>query len=221
MAGKTAEGVPLSPVAHMTANAQIEIEINLNGKFCGVHPVEKEKSKTIIPVTEASASRSSGDAPHPLCDNLTYVAGDFGQYLSDKKSADKAEERFQKYISALQSWAESPYSHPKVRAVYAYVAKKEMTADLIRAKILEASDGKLCDKKVSGAVYEKALVRFRVIDDQPYAVWQDESLFDRYARYYGSQQGGGGGTSAISPDSPIPWRRTIRRALSLPITAQS
>ncbi len=190
MAGKPVEGVPLSPVAHMTANAQIEILIDSNGEFSGAHSVEKEDSKIIIPVTEASASRSSGDAPHALCDNLTYVAGDFGQYLSDKKSADKAAGRFQKYITTLQSWAESPDSHPKVRAIYAYAAKQEMTRDLIRAKVLEASDGTLCDKKVSGTVYEKAVVRFRVLDDRPDAVWQDESLFDCYARYYASLQGG-------------------------------
>lgn len=190
MAGKPVSGVPLSPVAHMTANAQIEILIDSSGEFCGAHSVEKEDAKIIIPVTEASASRSSGDAPHALCDNLSYVAGDFGQYLLDEKLAGKADERFEKYIAALKSWAESPFSHPKVRAVYAYAAKKRMTRDLIRAKVLEVSDGKLCDKKISGTAYEKAVVRFRVIDSLPDAVWQDESLFDFYTRYYASLQDG-------------------------------
>jgi len=123
MAGKSVEGTPLSPIAHMTANAQIEILIDSNGEFCGAHTVEKEDAKTIIPVTEASASRSSGDAPHALCDNLSYVAGDFGRYLSNEKLANKANQRFEQYITALKSWAESPLSHPKVRAVYAYAAK--------------------------------------------------------------------------------------------------
>lgn len=190
MAGKPAQGVPLSLVAHMTANAQIEILINQDGEFCGAHSVEKENAKTIIPVTEASASRSSGDAPHALCDTLSYIAGDFGQYLSYEKLAGKADKKFEKYIATLRSWAESPFSHPKVQAVYAYAAKKQMTRDLILSKVLEATNGKLLDKKVSGAAYEKALVRFRVVDSQPDAVWQDESLFNCYTQYYVTSQSG-------------------------------
>lgn len=190
MAGKPVEGMPLSLVAHMTANAQIEILIDQDGVFCGAHCVEKENAKTIIPVTEASASRSSGDAPHALCDTLSYVAGDFGQYLSDEKMAGKADKKFEKYMTTLQNWAESPFSHSKVKAVYAYAAKKQMTRDLILSKVLEAANGKLSDKKVSGSAYEKALVRFRVVDSQPDAVWQDESLFNCYTQYYVASQSG-------------------------------
>lgn len=65
-----------------------------------------------------------------------------------------------------------------------------MTRDLILAKVLEAADGKLSDKKVSGVVYEKAVVRFRVAGSQPDAVWQDASLFSCYAQYYAGAQSG-------------------------------
>ncbi|WP_312641191.1 type I-C CRISPR-associated protein Cas8c/Csd1 [Hydrogenoanaerobacterium sp.] len=190
MAGRPVEGVPLSLVAHMTANAQIEISINQEGCFCGAVELKKENGKVIIPVTEASASRSSGDAPHALCDTLSYVAGDFAQYLSDEKAADKAARKFEKHLAALQSWTQSPYTHPKVQAVYAYISKKQMTQDLIAAGILETAEGKLLDKKISGTVYEKALVCFRVIDSQPNAVWQDETLFNSYIQYYAALQDG-------------------------------
>ncbi len=190
MAGKTMEGAPLSLVAHMTANAQIEVWVNPDGEFCGARPVEKEDAKTIIPVTESSASRSSGVAPHALCDTLSYVAGDFGEYLSSPKETKKAEEKFEKYLASLKDWAESPFSHPKVRAIYEYATKRGMTRDLILSGLLEAEDGKLLNKKVSGSVYEKALVRFRVIGTQPDAVWQDESLFDSYIQYYAASQSG-------------------------------
>lgn len=209
MAGRAVEGTPLSLVAHMTANVQIEISINQAGDFCGAVALKKETGKTIIPVTEASASRSSGDAPHPLCDTLAYLAGDFGQYLSDQKAADKAARKFEKYITALQNWAQSPHTHPKVQAVYSYTVKKELTRDLIAAGVLEAEEGTLLDQKVGGAVYEKALVRFRVIDTQPDAVWQDESLFHSYISYYAASQGGEtdicyltGKPSAISTNHP-------------------
>lgn len=190
MAGKPTEGVPLSLVAHMTANAQIEIWINLDGELCGVSSVPKENSKTIIPVTESSASRSSGVAPYALCDMLPYVAGDFGEYATSPKEKKKAEEKFEKYLAALKDWADSPFSHPKVKAVYAYAAKRQMTHDLIQSKLLEAENGELLNKKISGSVYEKALVRFRVIGTQPDAVWQDESLFQSYIKFYASSQSG-------------------------------
>ena len=187
MAGLPVEGVPLSPVAHMTANAQLEIHLDQNGRLMGAVPVDKENSKTIIPVTEASASRSSGTAPHALCDTLSYIAGDFELYAPDGKSAEK----FEKYIAALESWALSPYTHPKVQAVFAYASKRNMIGDLIASGILKCTaDGKLADEKISGTPYEKVLVRFRVLDDPPEAVWQDKSLFDCYTRYYVSSQSG-------------------------------
>lgn len=201
MAGKATEGVPLSLVAHMTANAQIEVWVNPDGEFCGACTVEKENAKTIIPVTESSASRSSGVAPHALCDTLSYAAGDFGEYLSSPKETKKAEEKFKKYLAALKDWAESPFSHPKVRAVYEYAAKRRMMRDLILSGILEAEGGKLLNKKVSGSVYEKALVRFRVIGTQPDAVWQDESLFDSYIKYYASSQSGEKGLCYVTGKS--------------------
>lgn len=155
MAGKPTEGVPLSLVAHMTANAQIEIWINLDGELCGVSSVPKENSKTIIPVTESSASRSSGVAPYALCDMLPYVAGDFGEYVTSPKEKKKAEEKFEKYLAALKDWADSPFSHPKVKAVYAYAAKRQMTHDLIQSKLLEAENGELLNKKISGVYMKK------------------------------------------------------------------
>ena len=90
MAGKATEGVPLSLVAHMTANAQIEVWVNPDSEFCGTCTVEKENAKTIIPVTESSASRANVIAPHALCDMLPYVAGDFWEYLSSPKEAKKS-----------------------------------------------------------------------------------------------------------------------------------
>lgn len=210
MAGEPVEGVPLSLVAHMAANAQIEILLDKGGGFCGAHTVEKEKAKTIIPVTESSASRSSGTEPHALCDTLSYVAGDFADYLTDRNAAQKAERKYAKYIAALKDWATSPYTHPKVQAVFAYTSQKQMTNDLVLAGILECTaEGKLSGKKVSGSDYEKALVRFRVLDCPPEAVWQDGSLFDCYTRYYASVQEGRkdicyltGKTEVISSNHP-------------------
>ena len=63
----------LLPIAHSTANAQIEITINAMGQLLACAKVEKGNEVTIIPVTEDSASRSSGVAPHSLCDILQKI----------------------------------------------------------------------------------------------------------------------------------------------------
>lgn len=78
----------LMPVAHSTQNAQIEIVLNGDGMFRNAEIVPKDGAVTVIPVTEDSASRSSGIAPHPLCDKLEYIAADYAVY-SKKDNAKK------------------------------------------------------------------------------------------------------------------------------------
>ena len=74
------------PVAHSTANAQIEITIDLEGNFKGAKTVEKPDAVTVIPATEDSATRSSGICAMPFADKLIYIAGDYSTYADGKKS---------------------------------------------------------------------------------------------------------------------------------------
>ena len=58
-AGITIEGhAALLPLSHIMQNADIEISIDINGKFYGVTLVDKKDKKTIIPATIESASRT-------------------------------------------------------------------------------------------------------------------------------------------------------------------
>lgn len=201
----------ITPVAHMNANAQLEVTLNMEGNFLGVVTVDKEYAVTLIPVTEASAGRSSGVAPHALCDTLSYIAGDFETYSKTKGKRNGPAERFEIYISNLQKWAESDFSHPKVRAIYQYLSKRRLMSDLIQSGIVEIdSDGMLLDKKIAGQAYEKALVRFRVfstgcmtesavngLEDNhrswqrvPDGTWADSSLIKAYTSYYLENQKG-------------------------------
>ena len=68
--------MPLLPLSHSVQRAHIEITISENGDFIGADFINAEEAETIIPVTEDSACRSSGIAPHMLHDKLIYVAGD-------------------------------------------------------------------------------------------------------------------------------------------------
>lgn len=188
VAGKDKKKTTLLPIAHSTQNAQIEVVLNGKGEFNSARILEKDESITIIPVTEASATRGSGIAPHPLCDKLQYVAGDYAQYVVKKKG----NEFYGKYIEQLQNWCESAYSNPKVCAVFSYLEKKELIADLIKQSLLVCDEKGLLKKDVKLGVGEQsdAFIRFRVaipgVDES--AVWLDKDVYQSYIQYYTSLQ---------------------------------
>lgn len=192
--GKNSDDASLCPIAHMNANAQIEVCINEDSEFVSAIEVAKENAVTLIPVTEASSGRSSGAAPHALCDTLSYVAGDYSQYCESEKERKKAEDKFVKYLEGLQKWQESAYAHPKVKAIFLYLQKNSLISDLIGSGIVELNEnGCFSSKKVSGQTYEKALVRFRVLQNEDLnsdKTWEDKTLIQTYTDYYLSQQDG-------------------------------
>ena len=178
----------LLPISHSTFNAQIEVIIDENGNFVDSNKLEKgNDAVTIIPVTEDSAARSSGIAPHPLCDKLCYIAGDYSAYTGDNK-----ESYYDAYMQQLQDWAESEYTHPAVQVIYKYLEKKSLIQDLITRKVLELDDsGKLSDRvKLQGLGQTGAAVRF-IIDgiDIP-EVWKNQELYNKYGEYYQQRAGG-------------------------------
>ena len=182
-------GCILLPIAHSTQNAQIEVAVNLDGEFKSACRVEKAQAVTLIPVTEDSGSRSSGIAPHPLCDKLCYVAGDFAQYVNRKK----AEEYYQAYITQMEEWHRAG-CHEFVEAIYRYLAKAVLIRDLISAKVLTLDgQGMLNDKeKIEGIAQADVFVRFCIRDERVKGlgqVWKERGVYNDYIRYYLSTQG--------------------------------
>lgn len=185
LAGKEENDQPvLLPVFHSTFNAQIEVTIDGQGNFEDARRLEKGKDVvTIIPVTEDSATRSSGNTPHPLCDKLCYIAGDYTVYTGDDK-----EEYYEKYMEQLKGWVQSEESHPMVQAIYRYLEKKSLIHDLVEKGVLElGEDGKLTDKvKLHNQDQSKANVRFLVYGDDMFeesAVWKNQKLYQKYIQY--------------------------------------
>jgi len=186
---KDIKKTPLLPIAHSTQNAQIEVVINARGEFIRARLLEKDEAVTIIPVTEDSGTRSGKNPPpHPLCDKLQYVAGDYTQYVHNKKG----KVFYDTYIKQLQKWCNSVYANPKVCTVFRYLAKKELMADLIKQQIL------ICDEKgflqvgvkLGAGEQNDAFVRFRVeipLADES-AVWLDKEVYQSYIQYYTSLQ---------------------------------
>ena len=178
----------LLPISHSTFNAQIEVTIDQNGIFQNARKLEKGKDVvTIIPVTEDSAARSSGIAPHPLCDKLCYIAGDYTKYTGDNK-----EKYYEAYMELLRDWAESEYTHPMVQAVYQYLNQKSLIRDLAESKVLELNhDGRLTDHgKIQGLGQTGSNVRFRVFGSSiPQEVWKNQELYKNYNKYYMQKTG--------------------------------
>ncbi|MCM1233412.1 MAG: type I-C CRISPR-associated protein Cas8c/Csd1 [Ruminococcus flavefaciens] len=180
--------VVLLPISHSTFNAQIEVTIDQAGNFKDAKKLEKGGDVvTIIPVTEDSAARSSGIAPHPLCDKLCYIAGDYTLYTGDNK-----EKYYEAYMKQLQDWVESAYTHPMIQAIYEYLGKKTLIQDLAISKAVELDDsGRLTDHvKIHGLGQTGANIRFIVWgSDRPQEVWKNQELYEKYSRYYQQKAG--------------------------------
>lgn len=131
-----ADDEQLMPISHTVQNAHINVVIDLDGKFLRAKVLEK--IQIVLPATESSAGRSSGEAPHPLADKLQYVAGDYESFGGKKKPY------FKGYREQLMKWCESSHAHPHIHAVLAYVEKECLIEDLIKCGVCQiGNDGKL------------------------------------------------------------------------------
>lgn len=178
----------LLPLSHSTFNAQIEVMLDEDGNFIGSKKLDKGPDVvTIIPVTEDSAARSSGVAPHPLCDKLCYVAGDYVLYTGDQKK----KEYYESYMEQLQDWAESEDTHPVVRTIRKYLQKKSLIHDLVQDHTLELDEsGRFTDHvKLQGTGQTGANVRFIVYGNDTPRVWENQELYEIYDRYYRKKAG--------------------------------
>lgn len=174
--GKEIEGkAVLSPVLHMTTAANIEITVDSNGAFDSAAVVDKKAPKIIIPVTEASAGRTSGICAHPLCDQLKYIA-DF------KRAKAKDEACYPEYVKQLEDWTLSENSHPMLEPILKYVKQKTVLSDLERSGIIKLDENGAPEN-------EKLLVCWRVVglgeDSGP--VYSNASLFKSFISYIESK----------------------------------
>ncbi|MFP4974214.1 type I-C CRISPR-associated protein Cas8c/Csd1 [Paenibacillus sp. CN-4] len=188
----------LIPISHTTQSAHIELLLDDKGNYLSAKVVKKDDSSTIIPCTEAAASRTSAPVPYPLFDKLVYIAGDYEKYMGAVKGTP-----YNDYLEQLKRWCESEYSHPKVRSVYEYVRKGSLMTDLIQNGILYTDqEGRLLDKSTpeleerlghKPEIFEVlvgeqsgAFVRFAVetAGEPESRLWRDASVQQSFIRYY-------------------------------------
>lgn len=174
----------LTPIAHSSHKAQIEMVLDMAGNLIEAKLVDEHDQVTTIPVTEDSATRSSGVTAHPLSDKLAYVAGDYDRYV---KKSDP--EKYKAYVKCLGDWANSTHSCKRIRSVYTYIQKETIMVDLIQNNLLHTENGKLLDEKIHGVNSSDCVIRFDVRPDtlngdyvQP--LYLDQKIFDCYTQYY-------------------------------------
>lgn len=206
----------LLPVAHSTANAQIEVTLKADGTFDSATALSKEEGlNTIIPVTEDSGGRTSGVCAMPLADKLIYIAGDYSNYVGGKKSDNSA--YFKAYIEQLERWKNSSHSHPSVNAIYSYLTQKTLMKDLVDEHILQVNKetGLLEDKvNIAGIAQTDCFVRFRVYGGETSETWHDKSLYDSFIAWNNEEMAdvdlcyATGKTEAITYKHPSKIRNT-------------
>lgn len=157
------------PLYHIQVQAAFEVTLDENSRFVTAELLEKERAVTLAPVTEDSATRTSSPAAMPFTDKLSYLAGDYRQYVDDKK----AEEKFKLYRKQMERWMGSDFCHPAVGIVYRYVIQKSLIHDLVRCQIFQTDD------KTGKPMVEDVFVRFRInyMDKSKTAkTWEDKEL---------------------------------------------
>lgn len=179
--------VGLNPVATISQNAQVEMTVSKDGQLLRASLVGKDESQTIVPVTASSAGRTSGPIPHPIFDNLEYLAGDIENYLDEKWDKSK---RYDAYIGQLKKWLDDDKDNQKLNAVYSYLSKGTLTEDLINKGVLELNEDGFLDPnvKIQGSVQKKFFIRIAVeMDGCLYKLWEDMEFIKSCSEYYVSQ----------------------------------
>lgn len=194
----------LAPVGHTTAKAQIEVVLDEQGRFLRARVLENEDATTLIPCTEQSATRSgSKPVPHPLCDKLQYVAGDFVDYGGKVTSgfSKDPQKPYKDYVAKLSSWL-SCFNHHKLEAISRYIDKKCLIRDLVNRKVLPLDEnGKLHCKKPDKKERDEWLIwsvlgqtqvpgdsfirwKIEVPGQSASGTWEDDDLINNWGKYY-------------------------------------
>ena len=178
----------LLKIAHSTQKAHLEVQLSKDGKVIAVSFLPVKDSDTVIPVTEESASRSSGAAPHPLFDKIKYLAGDYEFYTGERN-----EEHHQKYMENLKKWCDSGYGDYKIEVLYKYLQENRLIHDLIERGIFSLDEKQHLTKKWENAGekltvgdQKDAFIRFQV---DGVNLWEDTKLQENYIHYYLSNGG--------------------------------
>lgn len=164
------------PVAHVKKNAHVEVTVDATGCFIRAKVLEGDGSSTLIPVTEKSGARTGNIDPHPLCEELSYMAFD----LVD--GVKKKEERNKRYFELLSMWCDSAFSHAKAKSVRDYISKKTLWTDISSHVDFPIVFKANSTQKIAA---NKCFIRWRVESpgDLMTGTWEDPSLIESWINF--------------------------------------
>lgn len=172
-------GRDLWPVSHFVKNAHLEVAIDGAGRFRRARVLGYHEAPTLIPATEDSAGRTSGEESHPLCEELSYCAADL---------PNGSPGRFAAYKALLGKWCASDASHPKAQAVLAFVSRGNLWSTLHAQGVFPVAVEDAKGRKVKvedGKVFVRWLVE--TSGDPCSATWEDQTLIDSWQRFDAEQ----------------------------------
>ncbi|MEG1471967.1 MAG: type I-C CRISPR-associated protein Cas8c/Csd1 [Clostridia bacterium] len=185
----------LLPIYHMTVQAGLEVTISPEGDFLRADVIENKADRTtIIPCTEAAASRTSNPIGMPLSDKLLYIAGDCGRYFPPMKKKEGYPSYHEKYTDELRQWCESGLAHEDVQSWYRYVQKGCLMNDLIAYGVLAVDENGLIPLEIKGKekppIYRTVsgdllgtFVRIRVSHDGEARLWMNSAVHRSFIAY--------------------------------------
>lgn len=120
------------PIAHIRIRPDIGILLDDNGNFLGAMINRDERCS--IPCTIDSESRTSGIAPHPIHDNMTYLCGDYPKY----------KERHTAYMQQLEDYVNN-VDDKLAKSVWLYLQKDTIRYNIsqLSSQIKDTSEEKL------------------------------------------------------------------------------
>ncbi len=174
----------LSPMSTNSFKAHLEIVLSEKGELLRGKRVEKDDSPTLVPITVESINRTSTKiAPHPVFDQLGYIAGDLYKFYEEDS---RYKEKHEQYIRQLKGWRDYDPNNRYVDIVYRYLNKGTLTSDLCEMGLLKMEGQGYIDKadKHLGDPPEKFLIRI-AIEKKGWLVklWEDKEFFDKFLEY--------------------------------------
>jgi len=187
----------LIPLSHSLKKMDVKIILNESGIFLRL---EKLNAKIIIPVTEKSASRSSGISPHPLHENTKYLfssqeifevlTDDYPELTDEQREMVSQDNGFDDYKKLFCEWNDG---NAKLDAVYNYINSGKLRSDLTTyevqgVKVLKDKSGKIKTKAKGKPEVEYLNIAFSVeIKGDLYPdLWKDKVIQNLWNGYYTS-----------------------------------
>ena len=186
---------PLAPISHLTKKMDIEICIDLDGKFHSAEKIEKNEHAYIVPATEGAFSRTSTViAPYPLCDKLEYLYG-------------KGSIKYQKYIEQLEEWANHDPDNLFLFSVLKYLNTGNIIQDLSKAEKIRINEK---DEPIQKD--QDMMITWRVLGCTPDKCSRNPALFDSFIRFYENTH------YYIKEEENLKKKTKVRDSIILPVS---